>query len=299
MTPAYTLGMARNTFIFQARKQKGDEGDLRIFIAEGLTDTWIASRRYRIMAPGDIVFFWMAGGEEIRGIYGWGMLISTAEQDERDGTYSVKVRYERRFGTPLLATTLLSHGRLCRLPILRSAAGTNFLVDPELARALARKIRVDGREAPEALLGASGFAFDVALSYAGEDRGYAKKLEELLRAEGLRVYFDAGQPGDLWGKGLTERLASIYTKESRYCVILVSSHYRKKRWCQYECGLLQTLLARDLAHRSRDPAVLPVKLDDTELEGLPEDCAYLDARVMGLKRIAECVGEKVRAQEGR
>jgi hypothetical protein len=51
---------ARNTFILQAKKQEGDEGDLRIFLVDGLTDLWLASRHKRIMAPGDVVVFWMA-----------------------------------------------------------------------------------------------------------------------------------------------------------------------------------------------------------------------------------------------
>ena len=46
--------------------------------------------------------------------------------------------------------------------------------------------------------------------------------------------------------------------------------------------------------RRDDPAVLPVKFDDTNLDHLPEDCAYLDARIVGLRRIAECVRKKVR-----
>jgi len=87
---------ARNTFIFRAKRREGDEGDLRIFIVEGLTDIWLASKSHRIMAPGDIVFFWMAGKPEIRGIYGWGILISVAEKDFEDGSLSVSVRYERR-----------------------------------------------------------------------------------------------------------------------------------------------------------------------------------------------------------
>jgi hypothetical protein len=198
---------ARNTFIFQAKKKEGDEGDLRIFVVDGLTDVWLASKCYRIMAPGDVVFFWMAGKPEIRGIYGWGVLISVAERDDQDGIFSVNVRYERRFGSPLLAATLKEHPRLRNLSVLRNPVGTNFLVPPALAGELAAQVRLSGNEAPDALLAQGQFPFDVALSFAGEDRAYARKLEELLRVEGLRVYFDAEQQPDLWGKGLKRRLA--------------------------------------------------------------------------------------------
>jgi TIR domain len=279
----------RNTFIFQAKKQQGDQGDLRIFIVEGLTDTWLASKYRRTMAPGDIVFFWMAGPPEIRGIYGWGVLISVDPPDLQDSSSSVQVRYERRFGSPLLATTLKIHRRLRMLPVLRNPVGTNFLVPQALARDLAEQVRLSGNEAPNLLLAHRTFSFDVALSFASEDRRRAEKLEELLRAEGLRVYFDGGKQSDLWGKRLRRRLADVYTKESKYCVILVSEHYQKKRWIIYEWTLLRRRLRQELPGRRDDPAVLPVKLDDTNLDHLPEDCAYLDARIVGLRRIAECV----------
>lgn len=284
----------RNTFIFQARKREGDEGDLRIFVVEGLTDVWQTSRFWRIMAPGDVVFFWMAGESDIRGVYGWGVLISVAERDVQDGSFSVKVRYERRFGSPLLATTLKIHPRLRLLPVLRNPVGTNFLVPPTLARILAEQARLNGSEAPDTLLAQRRFPFDVALSFAGEDRGYARKLEELLRAEGLRVYFDGEQQPDIWGKDLKRRLEEVYTTESQYCIILVSVRYLKKRWTRYEWTLIQRRLTQDMKDRQSDPAVLPIRLDDTELSHLPKDYAYLDARLVGLRRIAEIVRKKAR-----
>ena len=79
------------------------------------------------------------------------------------------------------------------------------------------------------LLARRPLPFDVALSFAGEDRRNAAKLEELLRAEGLRVYFDGEEQSDLWGKRLRRRLADVYTKESRYCVILVSLRRRLRQ----------------------------------------------------------------------
>lgn len=288
------MATARNTFIFQAKKQQGDEGDLRIFIVEGLTDIWLAKRHQRIMAPGDVVFFWMAGPPEIRGIYGWGVLISVAELDVEDGAFSVNVRYEQRYGAPLLARDLKNHPRLRMLPVLRNPVGTNFLVPPALARHLAVQVRLSGNDAPDMLLTPMQFPFDVALSYAGEDRGYAKKLEELLRIEGLRVYFDGEEQPDLLGKDLKQRLADVYTKEAKYAVILVSAHYRRTRWSQYEWELLQQRMKQDLISRPNDPAVLPVRLDDTELGGLSEDCVYLDARLKGLRKVAEIIWIKAR-----
>lgn len=42
--------------------------------------------------------------------------------------------------------------------------------------------------------------FDVALSFAGEDRQHAKKLADLLNACGYTVFYDEYEQADLWGK---------------------------------------------------------------------------------------------------
>jgi hypothetical protein len=173
---------ARNTFIFRAKRREGDEGDLRIFIVEGLTDIWLASKSHRIMAPGDIVFFWMAGKPEIRGIYGWGILISVAEKDFEDGSLSVSVRYERRFAS---ASPCWQQPRNATRACVSCQSFGTQLVQTFLCRpcwpGISRSRWVSsGSDAPDTLLEGRQFPFDVGLSFAGEDRGYARKLEELL-----------------------------------------------------------------------------------------------------------------------
>ena len=44
------------------------------------------------------------------------------------------------------------------------------------------------------------FEFEVALSFAGEDRSYATQLASILRRRGVEVFFDEYQKHTLWGK---------------------------------------------------------------------------------------------------
>jgi hypothetical protein len=53
------------------------------------------------------------------------------------------------------------------------------------------------------------YPFDVALSFAGEDRNLAEKLAELLRAHGIQVFYDRYEQATLWGKDLYEHLADV------------------------------------------------------------------------------------------
>jgi len=51
--------------------------------------------------------------------------------------------------------------------------------------------------------------FDVAISFAGEDRGIANQLAQLLKASGLLIFYDDDERSQLLGKNLFEYLIEI------------------------------------------------------------------------------------------
>jgi len=131
----------------------------------------------------------------------------------------------------------------------------------------------DPRSAPQA-----SWMYDVALSFAGEDRDIALELARRLHACGQRVFFDRFE--ELWGEDLAAKLHEVYGSQSRYCVVLVSRHYVEKPWTNHERRIL---LARSL--RDRSPFLLPIRIDDSELPGLPDVIAYKDLRIDSLEQI--------------
>ena len=118
------------------------------------------------------------------------------------------------------------------------------------------------------------FEYDVALSFAGEDRRYAEEIAEVLKAHGVRVFYDSFEQANLWGKNLFEHLHSVYSKKARFCIMLVSSAYASKMWTVHERRSAQE---RSLKERDSE-YILPVRIDDTELPGLPSSVVYLDIR---------------------
>lgn len=46
------------------------------------------------------------------------------------------------------------------------------------------------------------FDYDVALSFAGEDRGYVQQVADALRRAGIRVFYDVFALVDTWGADL-------------------------------------------------------------------------------------------------
>lgn len=144
---------------------------------------------------------------------------------------------------------------------------------------------------PNALTtGASGYEYDVCLSFAGENRDYVQMVARGLQAHGVRVFYDEDEKVKLWGKNLTEHFDRIYRKASRYCVMFISEHYARKPWTRHE---RRSALARAL--EEEEEYILPARFDDTELEGLPPTVSYLDLTEIAPATLVDHLVEKLEA----
>jgi TIR domain/Protein of unknown function (DUF2934) len=132
------------------------------------------------------------------------------------------------------------------------------------------------------------FVYDVALSFAGADREPARIIAAIARANGLRVFLDEQYYAESWGRNLNEYLADVYSRSSRYCVILVSQEYCKAAYTN-----LERRYALDRALASKREYILPVLLDNSWLDGLPTSTAYLDLRVISATEVGAMLVRKV------
>jgi hypothetical protein len=136
--------------------------------------------------------------------------------------------------------------------------------------------------------------FDVALSFAGEDRKHAEKLATLLREHDATVFYDEFDKSNLWGKDLYQHLQSIYKDKARYCIIFISDSYLKKSWTKHE---LQQAQAR--AFEANREYVLPLRVDDAVLPGINSTIGYLDLRQTPIEEVALLLLKKLgRSTEG-
>ena len=130
--------------------------------------------------------------------------------------------------------------------------------------------------------------YDVALSFAAEDREYAKALRDLLKAGEYEPFYDEDELADLWGKNLYDYLSEVYKDRARYCVMFLSKHYEHKLWTNHERQMAQ---AR--AFQENREYILPVRLDDTEIPGIPPTVGYLDLRSMTIEEVYEALTMKL------
>lgn len=132
--------------------------------------------------------------------------------------------------------------------------------------------------------------FDVALSYAGTERQHAEELAKRVRGAGFEVFYDGFYPEQLWGKDLASFFDRVYRKDSRFCVMFVSHEYAERMWTTHERRSAQ---ARAVQEKGRE-YILPVRVDNTDLDGLPPTVGYLSLKEYTVEQIADLLVKKLR-----
>lgn len=140
------------------------------------------------------------------------------------------------------------------------------------------------------------FEYDVALSFAGEDKAVAEEFASLLVDRNLRVFRDEYQAAHVqrWGDGVVDHLVNLYTRKARYCVLLISQHYPLKQWTEAE-----RMAAQERALRDADEYILPIRLDDSEVPGITEAAGYRDLRRHPMESIVDLLEQKLAEAKAR
>ncbi len=130
--------------------------------------------------------------------------------------------------------------------------------------------------------------YEVALSFAGEDRDFVRDVAERLVSAGVRVFYDDHEKAVLWGKDLYTHLRGVYEQKAQYTVVFISEPYARKLWTNHE---RQSAQAR--AFSENREYILPVRFDDTEIPGLPPTIGYIDLRKTSAEELVELILTKL------
>jgi hypothetical protein len=139
------------------------------------------------------------------------------------------------------------------------------------------------------------FEYDFVISYASEDENIAKELYDIFSKRGVKAFYAPALPGETWGKNLYEYLQDVYSNKGLFCIPIISEHYVRKVWTRHEWKSAQE---RALASVDKE-YILPVRVDNTVLPGLPNTIGYLDIQETDVQSIAEiALGLLARHQAG-
>jgi len=135
----------------------------------------------------------------------------------------------------------------------------------------------------------SSTEYDIAISFAGEDREIAESIAQKLKSNGTKVFYDSYEKATLWGKDLYVHLNDVYKNKAKYCLMIISNNYRDKQWTNHERKAAQ---AR--AFSQNKEYILPLKLDDTEIPGLNETIGYVDYRKSNSDEVVNLLKDKLK-----
>lgn len=130
--------------------------------------------------------------------------------------------------------------------------------------------------------------FDIALSFAGEDRPYVDEVANILKGKGIKIFYDKFEEANLWGKNLYDYLSEIYRNKALYTIMFISQHYNKKLWTNHERQAMQSR-----AFQENQEYILPAKFDSTEIPGLLPTIGYISISDKSAADFAEIICKKL------
>ena len=135
------------------------------------------------------------------------------------------------------------------------------------------------------------YTYEVALSFAGEDRAFAEALAKGLQDAGVKVFYDDFYAEELWGEDLAVRLRDVYHSASQFCIMIISEHYVNKMWPSHERQQAIERMIREMGKAY----VLPVRLDgfNGEVPGLSGSISYLSVRGSDHQKVVDAFLRKI------
>jgi len=109
------------------------------------------------------------------------------------------------------------------------------------------------------------YEFDIAISFAGENRELARLIAGQLESLDCSVFFDERYEANYLGAALHKHFEEVFRNRSRLVVCLLDKHHLEKIWPTFEREAFTPRIAEE--------AVVPIFLDDTAFPGIPNDIA--------------------------
>jgi hypothetical protein len=246
-------------WLFQQRKrwkEIGGEVDGAIAIESYLK----ANRDWRDVADPITYLSWWADGQAV-----W---LYATESSEKTHLQSCRVAQVAAFMITAMWSILRND-----LPSLLTALGLYQTADSNASSVPRERpyLGPDGKISDQRSVGERTGTYDIALSYAEEDRKYVERVAHCLIRQGIKVFYDRFEQVDMWGKDLYAHFDEVYRKRAKFCVIFLSAAYATKAWTNQ-----QRRSAQARAFQENQEYILPVRMDDTEVPGISPLIGYIN-----------------------
>lgn len=117
------------------------------------------------------------------------------------------------------------------------------------------------------------FEFDIAISFAGENRALAKFIVEQLAILDISSFYDKNYEDNYLGGPWSKLFKEIFTEKSRLVVALLDTHHQDKVWPTFERDCFDIRVPKS--------EVIPIILDNTTFAGFPKDLVAIHFKYDG------------------
>lgn len=141
--------------------------------------------------------------------------------------------------------------------------------------------------------------YDLAVSFADEQRPYVERVVRACEAHGLRVFYDRNKTVDFWGRNFIREFRAVYGgTQARHFVPFLSADYLVKPYPmdEFNAAILQAL------ERGNDDYFLPVMMGPVQVPAnlLSPAIGFLRAEDHSAENLAEIIVRRARnAQQQR
>ncbi len=139
--------------------------------------------------------------------------------------------------------------------------------------------------------------FQVAFSLAGEQRDLVRAVAEAVENElgSPNVFFDEWFEHYIAGSDADLKLQDIYGKQCELVVVCVSEHYGGKPWTLVEHEAIRSRMfkARVSADESEKLRILPIRVGDGEVKGVPFNSIVPDIRKKSAAEAAKLIIDRL------
>ena len=133
--------------------------------------------------------------------------------------------------------------------------------------------------------------FAIALSFPGERRPFVEQVaDELIkRLAREKVFYDRNFEAELARPDMDAYLQAIYRQHAELVVVFLCAEYEAKTWCKLEWRAV-----RDTLGRKRADNVMPVRFDETHVDGLFAIDGYVNVGNRQPTEIADLIMQRLK-----
>lgn len=143
--------------------------------------------------------------------------------------------------------------------------------------------REEDRETKESVV------YDIAVSYASEQKNFVSRVVRILEQEGLHVFYAPDREADLTGHDMIGVFYNVYRYQSLYVACFISEAYLNKDITMHEA---KTALVRE-RHEKRG-CMIPISFEGAQIPDMNPDIISLNADKLREVEIADRLVEIVK-----